>query len=175
MIKYFLLIAFTVYSQEYDRSEWGRWLDYDNDCQDTRQEVLIEESIIPVTLDESGCKVISGVWLCLLTGNVYTDPSLLDIDHVVPLKNAHESGGNTFTKDDKYQYFNNLENSNHLMAVYRGANRSKGAKSPDQWMPEYQPFRCTYLNYWISVKRYYRLTMSDEEYRFIDTELRKCK
>ncbi|KKK56840.1 hypothetical protein LCGC14_3060470, partial [marine sediment metagenome] len=81
---------------DYNRSEWGRWRDQDGDCQDPRQEVLITESLEAPTLDEKGCKVLLGRWLCQLTGVTFSDPRLLDIDHIVPLREAHYSGGQTY-------------------------------------------------------------------------------
>jgi len=128
---------------DYDRSEWGRWKDLDGDCQDARQEVLIAESTEPVTLDEKGCRVLSGAWKCPFTGNAVTDPSLLDIDHVVALREAHYAGGFVWSKERKLAYFNDLEDPGHLMAVDRSANRSKGSRGPDEWMP--QVGRCEYL------------------------------
>ena len=75
---------------EYARSDWRHWIDEDGDCQDARQEVLIEESLTPVTFEtDRECRVASGRWYGAFTG-VYTgDPGDLDIDHMVPLKNAH--------------------------------------------------------------------------------------
>lgn len=150
MFKYIiLLLAFTSFAQDipkYNRSDWGtRWIDADKDCQDTRQEVLIEESLIPVTFDSKGCKVISGRWICPFTGMIITNPILLDIDHMVPLKEAHISGGWKWSKKDKISYANDLSNPLHLIAVYRGANRSKGARTPNKWMPNYKPYHCLYL------------------------------
>ncbi len=76
----------------YDRDLYGGWRDADGDCQDTRQEVLIAESLVPVALDSRGCRVVSGQWLDPYTGQTFTNPSDLDIDHFIPLAEAHRSG-----------------------------------------------------------------------------------
>ena len=74
----------------YDRGEWGRWSDVDDDCQDTRQEVLIAESLLPVTYrSDRQCRVASGEWFGAFTGTTILEPGALDIDHLVPLANAH--------------------------------------------------------------------------------------
>jgi len=116
-------------SDKYDRDNWEHWIDEDTDGQDTRQEVLIEESLIPVTFNDKG-KVISGKWFDLYTAQYFTDPSDLDIDHFIPLKNAYDSGGNKWTSKQKQDFANDLDDENHLIAVSKSANRSKGSKSP---------------------------------------------
>lgn len=89
----------------YDRREYGGWIDEDGDCQDTRQEVLIAESKIPVTYKtERRCKVTSGQWVDPYTGTTYTDPKDLHIDHVVPLAEAHRSGAWAWDKGKKVTY-----------------------------------------------------------------------
>lgn len=83
----------------YNRSDWGRWIDADHDCQDTRQEVLIRQSEVPVTFKtDKHCHVVSGKWTDPYTGEVITNASDLDIDHMVPLKEAHDSGGWQWTR-----------------------------------------------------------------------------
>ena len=48
---------------EYNRDDYIHWTDYNKDCQDTRQEVLIQESLEPVVYkSEEACSVASGKW-----------------------------------------------------------------------------------------------------------------
>lgn len=177
MPTFFLVILLTSlgFSQPYLRSDWGSsWIDEDKDCQNTRQEVLIEESLIPVTYDDAGCKVIFGVWVSLYDGVIITDPSKLDIDHLVPLENANSSGGYEWIKSKKKEYTNYLYNPYHLIAVSSSTNRSKRSKSPDKWMPSYAPFRCTYVEQWVEVKNEWNLTMTESESKFVDSVLNAC-
>ena len=79
---------------DYDRGHWKHWIDSDRDCQNTRHEVLIEESLKKPTFKSSKqCQVATGEWLDPYTGLTVTDSIKLDVDHMVPLKNAHDSGG----------------------------------------------------------------------------------
>ncbi len=149
----------------YDRGEWGRWADDNKDGQATRQEVLIEESEISVTFKtERNCKVASGRWTCPYTGTVYTDPSELDIDHTIPLREVHYSGGYLWTKDQKKLYFNGIE-PEHLVAVSASANRSKGSRRPDEWMPVIN--ECKYLKDWMKIKGRWGLDYGCEEAQII--------
>jgi len=68
---------------EYLRKQWKHWSDADDDCQDTRQEVLIEESEIAVTFTDSDeCRVLAGQWTDPYSGETFTDPRDLDVDHM---------------------------------------------------------------------------------------------
>ena len=112
---------------EYRREEWRNWIDEDRDRQETRQEVLIRQSTSLVTyVDEEQCRVASGTWLDPFSGEEFTDPIYLHIDHLVPLANAHKSGAWTWSEEKKRQYTNDLSYDGHLIAVRTTTNSSKG-------------------------------------------------
>lgn len=152
----------------YDRADYhGYWQDADGDCQDTRQEVLIEESRSEVVLDAEGCRVVRGEWQDPYTGERFTDPSRLDIDHLVPLREVHDSGGDEWGERRRHRYANDLESPRTLIAVEAGANRSKGARGPAEWLPENEAYRCQYVSDWVRVKRRWELSMDRMERRAI--------
>jgi hypothetical protein len=151
------------------------WLDTDRDCQTTRSEVLIAESSGPVEFeDESHCKVVRGNWRCPYTGALFHDPRELDIDHVVPLKNAWESGASAWTDERWRRYANSLENPEDLVAVAASANRAKGARGPDQWLPSLAESRCTYVRAWTAIKARWELSAGANEASAIGRALRLC-
>ena len=160
---------------KYSRRQWKHWIDVDKDCQNTRQEVLISESLIPVTMDKRNCKVTKGRWFCPYTGKFYTDPKVLDIDHLIPLKHAHNSGGGDWDKERKKDYANFINDPRNLIAVYRGANRQKGAKGPHKWMPEFRAYWCSYLEDWIHIKYTWGLKASITEQKFIEKNIESGK
>ena len=65
------------------------------------------------------------------TSTLVTDPGDLDIDHMVPLGNAHNSGAWRRSDQQKEQYANYLEDPQHLIAVTASANRPKGGRGPE--------------------------------------------
>ena len=88
----------------------------------------MEESLIAPALDARGCRVIVGRWRDEYTGAVYTDPNDVEIDHRVPLANAHRSGGWAWDRSRKRDYANDLLDPEHLVAVGAETNRIKGTK-----------------------------------------------
>ena len=114
--------------------------------------MLIVEVDGPLTYSSSGCTVVSGVWDDPYTATRFTSPSDVDIDHMVPLSDAHRSGGWQWTTTKKRDYANDLNHPETLIAVDDGSNSSKSDKSPDQWMPPNVGYHCTYAIEWVDIK-----------------------
>ena len=149
---------------DYDRDDWNHWTDADGDCQNARNEVLIAESRNAVTFrTDRKCRVAAGQWLTPYSNLVVTDPGMLDVDHMVPLGNAHVSGASKWAAERRERYANYLENPQHLIAVTRSANRSKGARGPEEWKPEDQFYWCRYAVDWITIKSTWDLSVSQRE------------
>ena len=136
--------------------------------------MLILESTVTVTLSLNGCDVIAGRWTDIYTGQVFTDPSLLDIDHMVPLANAHRSGGAAWDNARKRAFANDLGLADALIAVSASANRSKSDRSPDEGLPPSAGSHCRYAIAWIDVKYQWTLTVTSAEKSRLQDLLRAC-
>ena len=173
-------IAPESHSDTYERKLYKHWTDDDGDKEDIRQEVLILESLAPVEFktNASGMKkAIKGLWVGPYGGFVTTNPhhTKLQIDHMVPLKEAHESGAWAWGPRRKEAYANELSNPQHLIAVKGGINGSKGFKDPSEWMPPNRTYWCVYLTDWVEIKRRWGLTMDQAEVDAIKTGFNVCK
>ena len=81
----------------YDRDLFHHWIDADGDGCDTRAEVLISEAEEAPTVG-SGCSLSGGRWYSYYEGVSQTSASALDIDHMVPLAEAWDSGARSWTE-----------------------------------------------------------------------------
>jgi hypothetical protein len=159
----------------FDRVEWfPDWADADGDCQNTRHEVLIIEADAALTLSANRCSVISGVWLDPYTGATITSSSDVDVDHLVPLPDAHQSGGWAWSTEQKQAYANDLDHPETLIAVDDDANTAKGEKSPDEWMPPNTSYHCTYATEWVRIKSTWSLTVTSDERNALQAILATC-
>ena len=161
---------------EYNRREWRHWTDEDDDCQDARQEALIAESTVPVTFkSDEQCRVVTGRWVGPYTGTEVDEPGKLDIDHMVPLVNAHRSGGWAWDRDRKAAYANDLTYPGHLIAATAAANRAKGGKGPEDWRPPDESYWCTYAVDWTNIKIKWGLTATQREWDALRDMLATCE
>lgn len=154
----------TEVSLRYQREDWPHWSDEDGDCQNTRQELLIESSAVPVTFtSERGCTVATGQWHDPYTGNTYTQASDVDIDHIVPLAYAHAAGGATWTRQQRERFANDPRN---LLVVDDAENQRKGAAGPSEYLPS-ASFHGDYLRLWREVVEAYGLLLRPEDARLV--------
>jgi hypothetical protein len=161
-------------ARPFDRADWPHWIDADGDCQDTRTEVLVQESLEPPKLSADGCEVVAGRWYDPYTGRTFTDPRDLDVDHRVPLGEAHRSGADRWDRARRTAYANDLSHPDTLIAVDRSANRSKADGDPLSWLPPAWGYRCAYVERWRDTKRRWGLGEDRLEGWWIDTVLWVC-
>ena len=138
-------------------SLFGTWQDQDHDCRNTRAEILQQSSIGPA---EGGCSILAGQWYDPYTGDTVRQPRELDIDHIVPLREAWLSGAWKWTQEQRQAYANAPE---ILIAVGKHANRSKGDRDPAEWLPSNQTYRREYARRWAAIKVKYHLAADPRE------------
>jgi len=146
----------------YSRSLFPHWTDADHDGCNTRYEVLIAEATTRPTVG-SGCELSGGRWYSYYNNAYYSAPADLDIDHLVPLGEAWDSGARAWTTARRSSYANDLGDSRTLVAVKDTINQAKGDKDPAEWIPPYTPAICRYVEEWVAIKIRWRLTVDADE------------
>jgi len=154
----------------YSRDRFKTWDSQGNGC-DTRDRVLQRDGQNVVTGDS--CKITSGTWVSPYDGKTMTDPSDLDIDHIVPLANAWRTGAAAWSDEQREEFANDLTRP-QLVAVDASANRSKGDQDPSQWKPPAHEYWCTYAQRWIAVKTYWQLWVTVDEKTALGEMLATC-
>jgi hypothetical protein len=150
------------HSTTYSRTYFRHWIDANGDCQDTRTEVLIAESRVPPTFS-TRCTVARGRWVSWYDGATWTYPADVDIDHVVALKEAWESGAWSWTAANRQRFANDLGYAWTLDAITDNVNASKGERDPAEWLPPLPSVYCSYAIHWAAVKYRWRLGVDSTE------------
>ncbi|MFZ3229478.1 MAG: DUF1524 domain-containing protein [Pseudobdellovibrio sp.] len=149
-------------------NQFGKWV-HDKkdstDCYNTRAKVLIRDSSKTIVFNaDNACSVEKGEWVDPYAGKVLTDAKLdIQIDHMVPLKNAYVSGAYAWDYKTRCLYGNYLGANFHLISVAGVENQRKGDKGPDGYMPSNISYTCTYLKNWLTIKTLWNLTMTPDE------------
>jgi len=115
-----------------------------------------------------------GYRLSVYDGVTMAAASSFDIDHVVALKEAWDSGAWSWTSARRQGYANDLGDSRSLCAVSAASNRAKSEKDPAQWLPPPTSFRCTYATEWVVVKVRWRLSVDTLERAALTRNLPAC-
>lgn len=148
----------------YQRTSFKHWNAGANptDGCNTRQEVLIAEAVTAPTVGPN-CAITGGEWRSYYDDTTVTDARSLDIDHMVPLAEAWDSGASAWTPARREAYANDLGADTSLIGVTARSNRSKADKDPAQWLPPAADARCRYVGEWVGTKLRWGLTIDESE------------
>lgn len=145
----------------YQRSSFRHWIDADRDGCNARYEVLIEEAVTPPEVSPP-CTLTGGSWHSYYDDITVEQASGLDVDHMVPLAEAWDSGAHAWTAAQRQAYANDLSDPSHLAAVTARSNRQKADQDPSTWLP-IEPVRCRYIGEWTAIKLRWELTVDTAE------------
>jgi hypothetical protein len=159
----------------YTRSQFPHWSDPDRNGCDARNDIL-KRDLTDITYKEGtrDCKVIAGQLLDPFSGKVIIfSPTkvVIDIDHVVALSNAWQTGAAYFDKNIRLLIANDPIN---LLAVDAKLNRQKGDGDAATWLPPNKSFRCEYVARQVAVKSKYKLWVTESEKVAIAKILSSC-
>ncbi len=158
------LAAGTESREGYTRDSFRHWntgADPDDGCH-TRAEVLIHEAVEAPAVGPN-CRLEGGSWLSYYDNVTVTSASGLDIDHMVPLAEAWDSGASAWTAQRREAYANDQGQEASLVAVTARSNRSKADKDPADWLPPADGAHCRYAAEWVATKLRWSLTADGRE------------
>ena len=162
----------------YSRAQFGdAWSDIDHNGCDTRNDILNRDLTAKQHKNSRGCVVISGILNDPYTGKVINfmrgkDTSeQVQIDHVVALSDAWQSGAQEISAQERLQLANDPEN---LLAVDGPANQQKSDSDAATWLPANASFRCSYVARQIRVKAKYHLWVKPAEKEAMINVLTPC-
>jgi 5-methylcytosine-specific restriction endonuclease McrA len=167
------LASLTVATEDrtgYSRDLFNHWITISGTC-NTRETVLKRDGSNVVT--DSACASTSGSWFSPYDGATWTVASDLDIDHLVPLAEAWDSGADSWTSAKRQSFANDLTRP-QLIAVTDNVNQAKSDQDPATWMPSVTSYRCTYVRAWVQVKYYYGLSVDTAEKSALTGYLANC-
>ena len=151
------------------------WIDVDNNGCDTRNDILARDLAAIVT--SGTCRVLTGTLISPYTSEEIdfirgNDTSaLVQIDHVVALSNAWQTGAQQLSQNERESLANDPLN---LLAVDGRSNSQKGDGDAATWLPSAKGIRCSYVARQISVKETYGLWITKAEHDAMVTVLSEC-
>ena len=171
MHRYLIFILFIVIIEHasascpaYDRNDYPHCTDMDRDCQDTRQQILFEENLGSIQFNSSKkCRVLKGLWFNSFKGREFEEHGKLDVDHIVPLKEANQSGAFSLSSAKRKDFADEFNGSHHLSAMSSSVNLSKGVEGPVERIPPNQKFWREYVKGWVQIKIRWDLKADEEE------------
>jgi len=160
----------------YGRDRFGSpWADTDSNGCDTRDDILGRD-LKNVKFTDGNCKVASG----LLASDPYSGEAIgyargrsqVDIDHIVALSNAWQTGAGKWDPSKRIALANDPLN---LLAVGATPNRSKGDGDASTWLPSNKAYQCSYVALQVAVKKKYELWVTAAEKAAMKNVLAGCR
>ena len=163
----------------YTRAQFGpAWADVDRNGCDTRNDILKRDLTKEVFKEKTnGCTVLSGTLVDPFSGEIINfvqgakTSSEVQIDHLVALSNAWQTGAFKLTPDQRKAFANDPLN---LLAVKGRLNSQKGDGDAATWLPPLKSFRCDYVSRQIAVKIKYKLWFTAPEKEAMIKILKTC-
>jgi hypothetical protein len=160
----------------YTREQFGNGWEDQGDC-DTRNKVLQRDLTNAQVRSTTDCTVLSGNLHDPYTAKDIhftrgsSTSSAIQIDHVVALSDAWQTGAQQLSTTTRKQLANDpLE----LLAVDGPTNEAKGDGDAATWLPSNKAFRCAYVARQVAVKAKYQLWVTPAEHDAIQNILGTC-
>jgi hypothetical protein len=163
----------------YTRDQFGQaWADVDRNGCDTRNDILKRDlTSIIYKVGTRNCVIASGTLVDRYSGETINfvrgniTSMEVQIDHVVALSNAWQTGAFKLTLEQRTALANDPLN---LFAVKGSLNQQKSDGDAATWLPPLKSFRCTYVAQQIAVKAKYSLWVVPPEKAAMVAILAKC-
>jgi uncharacterized protein DUF1524 len=157
----------------YERDLFPTWLDADGDGCNTREEVLIAEAVVAPTVG-AGCHLAGGRWTSAYDNRTLTDPAQIQIDHVVALAEAWDSGASAWTTQRRAAFANDLGEPWELIGVSGESNQAKSDNDPADWLPPLASAECPFLADYLATKVRWNLAVDPRERDALAGEIADC-
>ncbi|MFF3313612.1 HNH endonuclease family protein [Streptomyces sp. NPDC002952] len=159
----------------YQRTSFKHWTagDIPADGCNTRNEVLLHEATEAPSVG-ARCALTGGTWWSYYDDTTVSGASGLDIDHMVPLAEAWDSGASAWTPARREAYANDQGQDASLVAVTARSNRSKADQDPSTWLPPSPDALCRYGAEWTATKLRWQLTIDQAENDALHTIADQC-
>jgi len=153
--------------EKYQRkTHFGTWIKDPSQqtCLNVRGLVLLRDSAGEITYaDDKHCRITGAHWVDPYTNKDLYSAEDIQIDHMVPLKNAYVSGAWKWNYAKRCTYANFLGNKFHLLPVFGSENNRKSDSSPETYVPPNKDYVCQYLVNWLKIKSIWQLKLSRKE------------
>ncbi len=158
----------------YSRSQFGDGWAQIGSCS-MRDKIMARDFSKVVYASDADCAVIGGVLNDPYTATTIafsrSKPSAVQIDHVIALSAAWQTGAQQLSPALRAQFANDpLE----LMAVDGPANMQKSDADAASWLPSSKQYRCRYIARQIAVKSKYQLWVTQAEHSVMKKIVATC-